>query len=72
MAVEFIRVKSISTGHEYSLPADAFDKDAHKKIAGPAEEDGVVVPPVLNEQVGEVEDVPETVAPKPVNTDAKK
>lgn len=52
MAVEFVRVKSKSTGHEYSLPVDAFDKDVHEKVKGAAEEDGLVVPPVVNEKVG--------------------
>lgn len=65
MATEFIRVKSKSTGHEYSLPADAYDSDAHEKVRGAAEQDGMVLPPVLNEKVGQVEDVSETVVPQP-------
>lgn len=73
MATEFIRVKSKSTGHEYSLPADAFDPEAHKKIAGAAEEDGVILPPVLNEKVTEVETTGPDILVPPVNTaDAKK
>lgn len=58
MATEFIRVKSKSTGHEYSLPVDAFDPDAHTKVKGDAEQDGIPVPPVINEKVGEGKQVP--------------
>lgn len=70
MATEFIRVKSKSTGHEYSLPADAFDPEAHKKVSGPAEEYGVLVPPVISDTF-DAEPVDETVVPAPVTTTKK-
>ncbi len=71
MATEFIRVKSKSTGHEYSLPKEAYDKDAHEKVSGPATVDGLIVPPVYNENVGDVVAVDETVVPKPAPSEKK-
>lgn len=33
---DMIRVKATDTGHEYTIPADLFDKDAHEKLDRPA------------------------------------
>ncbi len=49
---EFVRVKAKDTGHEFSLPVAAFDKDVYEKVSGAAEVDGLIVPPVHNEKVG--------------------
>lgn len=51
---EFIRVKAVDTGHEYSIVASAFNKDAHELLDNKAatECDGSPLPPKHNVSLG--------------------